>query len=48
MDWMTQCSSKLKENTKIMIYWKKVCITRIPKSNYGLKYERYNLLILVF
>lgn len=30
---MTQCLPKLKENTKIMIYWKEVCITRIPKSN---------------
>jgi len=47
MDWMTQCTSKLKENTKVMIYWKKICITWIPKSNEGFKYEVYSLFICI-
>jgi hypothetical protein len=49
MEWMTHwCTSKLlKENISVIIYWKKVCITLIPKWNEGLKYEIYSLFLLV-
>jgi len=39
--------SKLKVINKIMIYWKKICIISIHKSNEGLRYERYILFIFV-
>lgn len=50
MDKMTHwCMFKLlKENTSVIIYWMKVCITWNPKWNEGLKYEIYSLFILVF
>jgi hypothetical protein len=49
MDWMTHlCMSKLlKENITIIINWKKICITWIPKWNEGFKNEIYSLFIFV-
>jgi len=38
---------KLKVIGEIRIYWKQNCIILIPKSNEGLKYERYILFIHV-
>ncbi len=38
---------KYKVFKKIMIYWNQNCIIYIPKSNEGLRYERYILFIHV-
>jgi len=38
---------KLKFISKIMIYWNQNCIIYIPKTNEGLRYERYIFFIHV-